>query len=263
MESQASRQGAATRSPRLARERAEQANRPLLCLVTDRKICRLPFLQIVEQAIAAGIDWLQVRERDLDAHALYALTETLQALVHQDAAQSGKAPAKARTQILINRRLDVALALHADGVHLGSNALALMEAQSLLPHDALVGCAAHSLADVQKAATDGADYVHLAPIFPPRSKPAQSPPLGLAALEEASRVGIPVIAQGGITPQNARAAIEAGASGIAVTGEILLCETPYEVCRALREAIDAAKPHVAEPHPSQSATTPHKAHTEG
>lgn len=232
--------------------------RPLLCLVTDRKICRLPFLEAAAQAIAAGVDWIQLRERDLTARDLCALAKDLQALAQENSAHRNRGTAAAtRVKLLINRRLDVALALGTDGVHLGWNALAPREARSLwqrlLPdkHGALVGCAAHSLADVHRAAASGADYVHLAPIFLPRSKSAQSSPLGLATLEAASRVGIPVIAQGGITPQNARAAIEAGASGIAVTGEILLSETPRVVCQALRTAIDAATP------PTPSSDTPH------
>lgn len=215
--------------------------KPLLILVTDRKISRLPFFEAAAQALAAGVDWIQVRERDLDAHALCEFAEKLQSLVHE---HGNRAASEKRAKILINRRLDVALALGTDGAHLGWNALGFHEARSLLPASAILGGAAHSLAAVQSAAVSGADYVHLAPIFTPRSKAAQTPPLGLGALEAASRIGIPVIAQGGITPGNAGAAISAGASGVAVTGEILLSEAPREVCHALRHALDTAPwPH--------------------
>lgn len=218
-----------------------ECTKPLLIFVTDRKISHLPFFEVVTQVLAAGVDWIQLRERDLDAQALCDLAEALQRLARE---QDRGAATEKPTKILINRRLDVALALGTDGAHLGGNALNLREARSLLPTHFILGCAAHSLAEVQSAAASGADYVHLAPIFAPRSKATHAPPLGLSVLEAASHADIPVIAQGGITPENAGAAIAAGASGVAVTGEILLSIAPYEVCRALRRVLDAAPwPH--------------------
>jgi thiamine-phosphate pyrophosphorylase len=124
----------------------------------------------------------------------------------------------------------------AAGVHLGFDALPNEEARALLGDDALLG---RSLHDPESFRRTGIDYGHLAPIEAPRSKPATRPSLGHAAITAAARHGTPVIAQGGIDARNARRAVEAGASGVAVTGAILATDDPAAATRALREALDA------------------------
>jgi thiamine-phosphate pyrophosphorylase len=139
-------------------------------------------------------------------------------------------------RVLVNRRIDVALAAGADGAHLGFDALPLAEARALLGANALLGVSAHGAHEVAAAARAGASYAHLAPIFAPYSKPASRAPLGLAALREAARVGIPVLAQGGIDAARAAACLAAGAAGVAVTGELCAAADPERAARELRGA---------------------------
>ena len=145
----------------------------------------------------------------------------------------------------MNRRLDVALAIEAQGAHLGFDAVSLASARQLLGRGAMLGVSAHSPAEVETAAREGADYAHLAPIFAPLSKPASRPPLGVGALSSAAAHGIAVIAQGGVTQDNARELIDHGAAGIAVTGTILLADDPGAATRGLRAALDAGPARAA------------------
>ena len=185
----------------------------------------------VEAAVCAGVDWLQVRERELETSTLLELCDQLGA-----AAQRGAARRGGHVQLLINRRIDLALCCDADGVHLGFDAVDARTARELLGEEALIGASTHAPEEVDAAA--GLSYAHLAPIFPPISKPSGRPALGLAALREASRRGLPVLAQGGIDADNARAVMGSGAAGVAVTGAILQAEDPGRATRALREALN-------------------------
>ncbi len=186
-------------------------------------------------AVAAGVDWVQIRERDLAGGALLAVTDRVVKAARRAAEARGR-----KVCILMNRRIDVALAAETDGVHLGFDALAPETARGLLPAAARVGVSAHDAQEVQAAADAGAGYAHLAPIFAPLSKPATRPPLGLAALAAACGAVIPVLAQGGIDASNAAQALAAGAAGVAVTGAILGSDDPGAAAAALRAALDAA-----------------------
>jgi len=119
---------------------------------------------------------------------------------------------KDRGKVLINDRLDVALACGADGVHLPANRLPASANRVLAPPGFMISVACHSPEDVQRAAGEGADLALLAPIF---STPGKGPPLGLDALSLAARAGIPVLALGGVTLENAESCYAAGAAGIA------------------------------------------------
>lgn len=231
-------------------------------------------------ALAGGADWVQVRERDLEGAALLALVDRLVGLVHprthepeptterepreapvprrSGPSEPGHPERQHRTapaahRLLVNRRLDIALAAGADGVHLGFDAVEPGAARRLLGPEtpseglaarslgprALVGVSCHSPEEVERAAAAGADYAHLAPIFDPFSKARERPALGLEALARAARAGIPVLAQGGIDPARARAALAAGAAGVAVTGAILAAPDPRAATTALRRALGA------------------------
>lgn len=185
------------------------------------------------------MDRVQIRERALDGAELLAHAREL-----GDVAR--RAAGRRAVEIIVNRRLDIALALAADGVHLGFDAVPVEVARSLDPARGRagspwqIGVSAHSPAEVFRAAADGATYAHLAPILVPLSKPAGRPPLGWPALVEACRAGIPVIAQGGITAERAGEAVRTGAAGVAVSGAILLAEDPGEAAARLRNALDRA-----------------------
>ena len=203
------------------------ASRPILCLVTDRAASRLPLPEVVAIAVASGVDWIQVRERELEDRPLLDQVDRI------------RRAAGGRARVLVNRRVDVALAAGADGVHLGWNGMAPETARQLLGGDALIGIATHQPGELEEVAAESLSYAHLAPIFQPLSKAQSRPPLGLDALRVAARHGVPILAQGGIEMENARSCIEAGAAGVAVTGSILSCDDPAAATVALRKALDA------------------------
>jgi len=181
--------------------------------------------------VAAGVDWLQIRDRSLGGAALLALVDAVGAEARSAAARSGRS-----VRVLVNRRVDVALACGADGVHLGFDAPPPAEARRLLGAGALVGVSCHTAAEV--GAAKEASYAHVAPVFEPLSKATTRPPLGTAVLRDAR--GLPVLAQGGIEPANVAACIAAGAAGVAVTGSILAAPDPGRAAAALRAALDRA-----------------------
>jgi len=199
---------------------------PILCYITDRRALpgdsadsAAPLGASIEAAARAGVDWIQIREKDLTAQALALLVrETVQRI-----AQLGVKPAGPR--ILVNDRLDVALAEGAGGVHLPENSFHVADARRLLSAsrpgvaplaDFLVGVSTHSPAAASAAAQAGADYIIFGPVFPTPSKATYGPPQGLAQLAEVCRaVRIPVLAIGGITLENASSCAEAGAAGVA------------------------------------------------
>ena len=140
--------------------------------------------------------------------------------------------------MVVNRRVDVALALKADGVHLGFDAMTSAHARKLLGDEALVGVSTHEVAEIRALDPGVVDYVHLAPIYDPLSKISTRPPLGLDALAEACAKGMPVIAQGGLGVDNCAEVLRAGAAGIAVTGAVLGAENPGQASARLRAALD-------------------------
>jgi thiamine-phosphate pyrophosphorylase len=207
--------------------------KPILCYVTDRASLPQParndsFSSLrskIASAIAAGTDWIQIREKNLPASDAAELLRAAlaSALLPEPAAPSRATDLRTRrARILINDRLDVALAGKADGVHLGENSLPVSEATRLL-HDFqkpfgefMTGASCHSLAYAQAAESDGADYLFFGPIFSTPSKAAFGEPQGLQRLREVCRaVKIPVLAIGGVTAQNAAQCLDSGASGIA------------------------------------------------
>ncbi len=206
-----------------------------LYYVTDRKKLagsqteqnRL-LLQKMESAASAGVDWIQIREKDLMGRDLVTLGSEATRRV------------AGGCRILINDRLDAAWASGAGGVHLGENSIPVTEAKRLLGErgvsdDFLVGVSTHSLEAVQAAAKGGADYVIFGPVFATPSKLAYGDPQGLKRLEAVCRsVAIPVFAIGGITLENAGQCAAAGAAGIAAIRLFQEAAGMREVVRSLR-----------------------------
>jgi thiamine-phosphate diphosphorylase len=178
------------------------------------------------------VDRVQIRERTLEGVAWLAFAEEI-----ADAAR-GERP---DVEVVVNRRVDVARMIAADGVHLGFDGMAPADARALLGPAALIGVSTHAPGEAARALRAGAGYVHLAPIFPPLSKRSERPPLGIAAVESsAGMAGGPVIAQGGIEAGHVPALVAAGAAGIAVTGALLAADDPERAAAALRKALDDA-----------------------
>jgi thiamine-phosphate pyrophosphorylase len=198
-----------------------------LLVVTDRHQTHgrplVPLLQRVLTAVAPAI---QLRERDLSARELVTLAREVQAVT-----------ASRRAQLLINDRIDVALALEGVGVHLRSNSLPVSVARQMLGTQRLLGISAHSVEEAVQGASQGADYIVLGPIYETPSKQLFGPPLGIHTLEKACRlVRIPIIGIGGVTAARAREMRHAGAFGAAVITAIL---GATDVESAARELIDA------------------------
>jgi thiamine-phosphate pyrophosphorylase len=199
---------------------------PILCYVTDRKSLASAdndqnhaLLKRIASAAAAGVDWIQIREKDLSAKELSSLTRDAVAQARQINDRKGNA-----SRILVNDRLDVALSEGAGGVHLGEHSLPVQDVckwvdakVDLHEHDKfLVGVSCHSVQAAMTAARGGADYIFFGPLFATPSKAQFGAPQGLQRLAEAcSGVSIPVLAIGGITVDNASDCVAAGAAGIA------------------------------------------------
>ena len=195
-----------------------------------------PLLEKIAAAAEAGIDWIQIREKDLCGKDCAVLTGEALRRVANLLLTTGAI----RTRILVNDRLDIALAEHAGGVHLGEHSLPVAEAKRLVKlyegsRGFLCGVSGHSLEATNSAAADGADYVFFGPVFPTPSKVAYGPPQGLERLAQVSRaVSVPVLAIGGITLENAAACLAAGASGLAAIRLFQDAEDLPRLLRALR-----------------------------
>lgn len=211
---------------------AGSGQRPVLCLVVERDCGALATCEAVEAAVAGGVDWVQIRDRSLESAPLLEFSRGIEAAVRRGAA--GR-----EVRLIVNRRVDIALALPAHGVHLGFDALSPERASALLPPGAIIGCSVHSPEEAKAAAATCAHYVQLAPIYPPLSKPATRKALGIEAIGLAREAGIAVLAQGGIEAKHCAELLRAGAAGIAVTGAILLSDDPRHASASLRAALDA------------------------
>lgn len=195
---------------------SSETARPVACYVTDRHSlemanheAELPaLLDCIANAARCGVDWIQIREKDLDGRALGELVR--QAME--------KAPA---THFLVNDRLDVAIGAGAAGVHLGAESLPVAEAVKWCraghaPPGFLVGRSCHSMEEALEAQRDGADYIFFGPVFATPSKAKYGAPQGIEKLKEVcGRAGVPMLAIGGITAENLQECLRAGAAGIA------------------------------------------------
>ena len=223
------------------------SERCLLCYITDRRQfagdesrSRQQLLQKIGEAARAGVDFVQLREKDLSVRDLQELAREAVSVVR--AAEGSRADAP-RTRLLINSRADVAIAVDADGVHLRSHDISVADVRAiwetarsrnsqLETRNWFVGVSCHSEADVRRAASDGADFALFAPVFEKKEAPG-SQPAGLDALRQACHHAIPVLALGGVTLGNAHACLQAGAAGIAAI-RLFQENDVAEVVRSLR-----------------------------
>jgi thiamine-phosphate pyrophosphorylase len=211
------------------------AERCILYYITDRTAFAADeparhrrLLEKIAEAARAGVDYIQLREKDLPTRELESLARDAVNIVARARADNPES----KTQLLINSRTDVALAVGADGVHLRSDDVSPQEVDGIwkkcsadTPFDKLgaretserepqIGVSCHSPEDVARAASSGATFAVFGPVFEKKNLP-ETHPAGLAQLRKACATRIPVLALGGVTLSNARSCLEAGATGIA------------------------------------------------
>jgi thiamine-phosphate pyrophosphorylase len=224
--------------------------KPILCYVTDRRslsalAVAVTLAEKIASIAAAGVDWVQVREKDLAGRALAELTREATAL-------------KSASRIIVNDRVDVAVTEGAGGVHLSETGLPVSDVAKWMKRtgsgvvvsddgvapqfpaadreDFLVGASCHSLEGATAAVRDGADYIFFGPVFVTPSKAKFGEPQGVKKLAVVcSAVSVPVIAIGGITLENARECIAAGAAGIAAIRLFQDAAEPAQVISKLKQ----------------------------
>ena len=199
-----------------------------LYVVTDRhQTAGRSLEEVVTAAARGGAGAVQLREKDLSARDLYALGARLQIALSPYG-----------VPLLINDRLDVALALDAAGVHLAGHSLPTAVARRVLGPRKLLGVSTHSVEEARQAAEEGADFVVFGPVFTTPSKIAYGPPQGLQHLAAVVRqVRLPVIAIGGVDVTNLPQVLQTGAYGVAMIRAVLAAPDPYSATQQLRAAL--------------------------
>ena len=199
-----------------------------LYLITDRnQTAGRPLLEVVEAALSGGVRAVQLREKDLPTAELYDLAWEMRALTSRYDAR-----------LLINERIDVALAVEADGVQLGINSLPVTAARRIAP-DLLIGYSSHGVGEAAAAIAKGADFVTFGPVFPTPSKAAYGEPVGLAQLERVCNLptGDLVFALGGVKQSNLSQVTAAGCYRVALISDILAAPDPAAAAEAFRRGL--------------------------
>ncbi|MBI3754141.1 MAG: thiamine phosphate synthase [Deltaproteobacteria bacterium] len=205
-----------------------------LYLITDRhRTNGRPLAEVVEAALQAGAKAVQLREKDLSGKELFELARRMRELTNQYGAR-----------LFINGRLDIALAVEADGVHLGQKSFSandvkqFLENASRITHHTsrlLIGVSTHSRAEAKKSEEEGADFITFGPIFYTPSKAEYGEPLGIEAIKNIkTEIKIPVFAIGGIKKENVKDVMQKGADGIAVISAVIAAEDAGKAVRELR-----------------------------
>lgn len=202
---------------------------PCLCLVTDRRLCGADSLEEkVAAAVSGGVDMVQLREKNLPGGELLKLALKLRSIT------------KGKALLVINDRLDVALAAGGDGLHLPEDSLSIHDARRVVPSQFLLGKSVHDLAAASAAAGEGADYLVLGTTFATSSKPGAD----TGGTDRVSKVTLlvdaPVLAIGGVDSHNVTSVMDAGAQGIAVVSAILGAQDPERATRELKQSMIAA-----------------------
>jgi thiamine-phosphate pyrophosphorylase len=205
-----------------------------LYLITDRhQTGGRPLTEVVRRALEGGVRAVQLREKDLSGAALYRLAAELRRLTSDFDAR-----------LIINDRLDVALAAEADGVHIGVNSLPVAAVRRVLGQGKIIGYSAHAIDEALRAQGDGADFVTFGPVYPTPTKAAYGAPCGVKKLADAvSALEIPVIGLGGISQANITEALSANIQGIAVISAILAAADPRAAAASLLKKIEEYAQH--------------------
>ena len=202
-----------------------------LYLVTDRSLSKgRPTSEIVAGAVAGGVTCVQLREKQCGTREFVDEALALKPLLKD-----------CNIPLIINDRLDVALAVEADGVHLGQDDMPITMARAIAGSSLIIGISAESTEDALRAEQEGADYIGISPVFATPTKTDTGPPLGLDGVRKIRElVDIPLVGIGGINELNAAEVIAAGADGIAVVSAIVSADDPAAATRTLKSLVDRA-----------------------
>lgn len=205
-------------------------------VVTDRDLARgRPLDSVVAAAIAGGATAIQLREKKATTRDFVELAWVLRRLTQE-----------AGVLLIVNDRIDVALAVDADGVHVGQDDMPARLARQLIGPERILGVTAGTEEEARRAQEDGADYLGCTAVFPTATKPDHREPLGLDGLQRLARaVSIPVVAIGGIHAGNAADVLARGAAGIAVVSAVMAADDVEAATRQLRRIVDEVTTHGA------------------
>jgi thiamine-phosphate pyrophosphorylase len=193
--------------------------------ITDSKLSRAGNRSDVLSAISCGVKTVQYRSKNAETREMY-----------HEALELCRICREAGSLFLINDRLDIALAVEADGVHVGQSDMPCIKARRLLGEGKIIGVTVHSLSEALRAEEEGADYLGISPIFQTKTKPDAGKPAGIRLIEEIrEHVGIPLIAIGGINHSNAPDVVRAGADGICAISCVVAEENVRERIRRFQE----------------------------
>jgi thiamine-phosphate pyrophosphorylase len=181
-----------------------------ICFITGKETDTLSFEEMTLRALQSGVKWVQYRDKDRSRREIYEESIRLMGITKKfDAA------------LIVNDHPDIALAADADGVHLGQDDLPVKEARKIMGKGRIIGISTHTVEQARDADRNGADYIGFGPVFHTTTKDAGRP-RGIEMLREVKRqVRIPVVAIGGITTENIRPVLEAGADAVAISSAIL------------------------------------------
>jgi thiamine-phosphate pyrophosphorylase len=203
-----------------------------LYLVTDSDLSRgRPLLEIVRAAVDGGVTCVQVREKTVSSRAYLERLAPVRGLLRERG-----------IPLFVNDRIDIALAMEADGVHLGQTDIPLSLARRIAGDRLIIGISCETTQDAIEAEQGGADYVSVSPVFGTPTKTDTAPPLGLDGVRAIrAAVRVPVVTIGGITAANAANVIRAGADGICVVSAIVAAPDPRAAAAALRGIVEGAR----------------------
>lgn len=198
-----------------------------LYLITDRHVTKKPLIEAVRLALEGGVRAVQLREKDLPVRELLSLAKDMRQLTQEFQAK-----------LFINDRVDVAVAVDADGVHLGVNSIPMKSARYVVGKDMLIGASTHSESEAIKAQTEGADFITFGPIFETASKKKYGNPMGVKELREVNKlINIPIFGLGGIKCGNLIKVLGCGVDGISVISAILASEDVKKASENILEAM--------------------------
>jgi thiamine-phosphate pyrophosphorylase len=206
---------------------------PKLYAITDTELSNCSHLEIVERLLAGGARLIQLRDKEASAKEMF---EAAQACLRLTRA--------AGATLVINDRVDIAMAADADGVHLGQDDLTVAEARAMLGPNKIIGVSTHSVAQVEAALVTSANYIAVGPIFPTTTKVNPDPVVGLDLLRRARALtSLPLVAIGGITLETASEVLAAGANSVAVISALYPLSASLSLAKNFAQAM-SAKPDI-------------------